>query len=81
VNDRKKAPYLRQQAIFFSGEIGLVEMVPVLENLIQRIGKSRNKPDRTISSERLHEEELLFTNAVIALEKLKSGPVELNSKK
>jgi hypothetical protein len=79
VNDRKKAPYLRQQAIFFSGELGLVEMVPVLENLILRIDKSRKKSDRTISSERLSEEEILYTKAVVALEKLKSGPVELNS--
>lgn len=80
VNDRKCAPYLRQQAVFFSGEIGLVEMVPVLENLIQRMEKSRRKPDRTLSYEQLQEEEELYIKAVVALDKMKSSPVEKTSK-
>jgi len=76
VNDRKNPPNLRRQAVFFSGEIGFVEMVPILENLIQRTEKSRKRSNRTLSSEQLHEEEELLIKAIVALDKMKSGPVE-----
>ena len=72
VNDRKKPPYLRRKAVYFSGEIGLVEMVPVLENLILRIEKNRTRPDRALSSSLKKEEEELYTEAVVALDKMKS---------
>jgi len=73
VNDRKNSSYLRQQAVYFGGEVGLVEMVPILENLILRIEKRRKKLGRALSAEQIQEEEELYATAVTALEKMKSS--------
>jgi hypothetical protein len=75
VNDRKLPSPIRRLAIYFSGEIGLQDMIPVLQNLFIRIEKSRKGPGRSLSRRRTSADEALASSAVVALAKLGSGPL------
>jgi hypothetical protein len=79
VNDRKKPPLQRQHAVYFGGEIGFVEMIPVLEKLIKRIENSRTRPKRALSSNLIIEKKNLYNKSVIALEKMNSEHAVGNS--
>ena len=73
VNDRKLPVSIRQQAIFFGGEAGFLELVPVFQNLIHRIGKNRERVGRNLADKLIKEEDLLYSSIVVALGKLNSG--------
>jgi hypothetical protein len=70
VNDRKQPISLRQQAIFFCGEIGILTSRPALQNLIQRVERSRNRIGAASERKKDRDDELLYPYAVSALEKL-----------
>ncbi len=73
VNDRKIPASIRQQAIFFGGRAGFLELILVFQNLIQRIEKSREKVGRNLSEKLLKEEGAIYSSAVVALGNLISG--------
>jgi hypothetical protein len=73
VNDRKIPASIRQQAIFLGGRAGFLELIPVFQNLIQRIEKSREKVGRNLSEKLLKEEGAIYSSAVVALGNLISG--------
>lgn len=73
VNDLKISASIRQQAIFLGGEAGFLELIPVFQNLVQRIEKRRNKAGRNLAEKLLKEEDLIYSSAVVALGKLISG--------
>jgi len=73
VNDRKIPASIRQVAIFLGGEAGFLELVPVFQNLIQRIEKSRERVGRDLAEKLLKEEDVIYSSAVVALGKLISG--------
>jgi len=70
VNDRKIPLSLRQQAAYFSGEIGFLETIPALQNLLHRIDKTRNNPERMTGRKKAAEEDMLYYFAAAALEKM-----------
>jgi hypothetical protein len=71
VNDRKQPVSLRQQAIFYCGEVGFLSSRPTLQNLIQRVEKARNRSGDVSERKKSRDEELLYPYAISALEKLK----------
>lgn len=72
VNDRKQQVILRQQAIFYCGEVGFLYTKPTLQNLVQRVEKARNRSGDVISErKKARDEEYLYPYAISALEKLK----------
>ena len=73
VNDRKIPTSIRQVAIFLGGEAGFLELVPVFQNLILRIEKSRERAGRDLAEKLLIEEDVIYSSAVVALGKLISG--------
>ena len=73
VNDRKIPASIRLQAIFFGGEAGFLELIPVFQNLVQKIEKSRDRAGRSLAENLLKEEDLIYSSAVIALGKLISS--------
>ena len=73
VNDRKIPASIRQVAIFLGGEAGFLELVPVFQNLILRIEKSRERAGRDLAEKLLIEEDVIYSSAVVALGKLISG--------
>jgi len=73
VNDRKIPNSIRLQAIFFGGEAGFLELVPVFRNLVQRIEKSRERARRKLAEKLLKEEDVIYSSAIVALGKLISG--------
>jgi len=72
VNDRKIPVSLRQQAVFFCGEVGYLSSRPTLQNLVQRVEKSRNRPEGGQERKKNRDEEFLYPFVISALEKLKS---------
>ncbi len=73
VNDRKIPASIRQAAIFFGGEAGFLELVPVFQNMVQKIEKSRVRAGRNLAGKLLKEEDIIYSSAVVALGKLISG--------
>ena len=72
VNDRKLPVSLRQQAVFFCGEVGYLSSRTTLQNLVQRVDKSRTRPGRGHDRKKSRDEEFLYPFVISALEKLKS---------
>lgn len=72
VNDRKLPVSLRQQAVFFCGEIGYLSSRTTLQNFVLRVDKSRNRPGGGHESKKSRDEEFLYPFVISALDKLKS---------
>jgi hypothetical protein len=73
VNDRKLPVEVRQQAIYFCGEVGFLSTETAIRNLIQRIGKEKARPG-LIPTRRKHlDEKRLLPFAVAALTKLEES--------
>ncbi len=72
VNDRKLPVSLRQQAVFFCGEIGYLSSRTTLQNFVQRVDKSRTRPGGGHERKKSRDEEFLYPFVISALEKLKS---------
>ena len=72
VNDRKLPVSLRQQAVFYCGEVGYLSSRTTLQNLVQRVDKSRTRPGRGHERKKSRDEEFLYPFVISALEKLKS---------
>lgn len=73
VNDRKLPVEIRQQALFYCGEIGFLTAATAIRNLIQRIEKGRKRPGPTASRRKHLDEESLFSFAAAALSKLEGS--------
>ncbi len=73
MNDRKISASIRQQAIFLGGEAGFLELIPVFQNLVQRIEKRKDRAGRNLVEKLLKEEDLIYSSAVVSLGKLISG--------
>ncbi len=73
VNDRKLPVEIRQQAIFYCGEVGFLSTSRVIKNLIQRIQKDNAKPGLIRTRRKHHNEEQLLPYAVAALGKLEGS--------
>lgn len=71
VNDRKIPVSMRQQAVFFCGEVGYLSTRPTLQNLVQRVDKSRSRPGGASDRKKSREDELLYPFVISALEKMK----------
>ena len=61
---------IRQNAIYFCGEVGFLESVSILRGLIQRVEKRNQKQRRTHVRKRAKDEEKLYPVAIVALDKL-----------
>jgi len=72
VNDRKLPVSVRQQAVFYCGEVGYLNSRPTLQNLVQRVDKSRTRPGGGHERKKSRDEEILYPFVISALEKLKS---------
>jgi hypothetical protein len=70
VSDRKVALQVRQQAVFFSGEIGFLSTIPAIKNLVNRIEKERDRTKRKSGRDLEQDLETLYLQAVAALSKL-----------
>ena len=70
VNDWKLPISIRQQAVFFCGESGYISSRPTLQNLIQRVEKTRKRPGGGSERKKNLEDEFLYPYVVSALEKL-----------
>ena len=70
VNDQKQPIAIRQTAIYFCGEVGFLESVSILRELIQRVEKRNQNQSRTHVRKRAKEEEQLYPYAIVALEKI-----------
>ena len=70
VNDWKLPISIRQQAVFYCGECGYLSSKPTLQNLIQRVEKTRNRPGGGSERKKNREDEFLYPYAVSALGKL-----------
>ena len=70
VNDRRLPVEIRQQAIHFSGEVGFLNTVSAIRNLIQRIEKNRAKSGLFKTRKKYLDEETLYPYALAALAKL-----------
>ncbi len=71
LNDWKLSASIRNLAIFYCGEVGYLSSRPALQNLAQRITKSRNRSREGNESKRMRDEEFLYPSVISALEKLK----------
>jgi hypothetical protein len=67
VNDRKQPVPIRQQAVIFCGELGLLESRIALKNLVRRVEKASKS---SASRKSRKDEEQLLTFALAALSKL-----------
>jgi hypothetical protein len=72
VNDRKLPVSVRQQAVFYCGEIGYLSSKPTLQNLVQRVDKARTRPGNGNERKKSRDEEFLYPFVISALEKLNS---------
>jgi len=72
VNDRKLTVSLRQQAVFFCGEVGYLSSRPTLHNLVQRVEKTRTRPGGGSDRKKSRDEEFLYPFVISALEKMKT---------
>ncbi|MCJ7716321.1 MAG: HEAT repeat domain-containing protein [Anaerolineales bacterium] len=72
LNDRKQPFPIRQQAIFFSGEVGYLETKQALQNFIHRVDKIKSKQGSSSELKKNLGEEKLYNFAVSALDKMKS---------
>ena len=72
LNDRKQSYQIRQQAIFFSGEVGFLETKLALQNFIQRVDKIKSNKDSNLRLNKNWDEEKLYNFVVAALDKLTS---------
>ena len=70
VNDRKLPVEIRQQALYFCGEVGYLSTAISIRNLIQRIEKDRTRAGLIKPGKKHLDEETLFPYAVTALGKL-----------
>lgn len=70
VNDRKLSVEIRQQALFYCGEVGFLSTATAIRNLVQRIEKNRKKAGMVASRKKHLDEEKLFQFALAALSKL-----------
>jgi len=70
VNDWKLPISIRQQAVFYCGEGGYLSSKPTLQNLIQRVEKTRNRPGGGSERKKNRDDEFLYPYVVSALEKL-----------
>ncbi len=70
VNDRKLPFSIRQQAVYYCGEMGYLETKIMLQNLIDRAEKNRTKTGRKVSRKKKRDEDSFYYYAVSALEKL-----------
>jgi len=73
VNDRKLPVEIRQQALYFCGEVGYLNTAISIRNLIQRIEKNRARSGLITPRKRQLDEERLFPYAVTALGKLEGS--------
>ncbi len=69
VNDRKQPVRIRQQAVYYCGQIGFLASREVLENLVRRVEKARDSSQRIRTR---NDEEELYPYALAALEKMSS---------
>jgi hypothetical protein len=72
VNDQKLPVSLRQQAVFYCGEVGYLSSRTTLQNFVQRVDKSRTRPGGGRERKKSRDEEFLYPFVISALEKLKS---------
>jgi len=72
VNDRKLPVSLRQQAVFYCGEVGYLSSKPTLQNLVDRVQKSRTRHGGGSERKKSRDEELLYPFVISALKKLNS---------
>ena len=72
VNDRKILVSLRQQAVFYCGEVGYLSSRPTLQNLVKRVDKSRNRRGGGQERKKSRDEDFLYPFVISALEKLES---------
>lgn len=70
VNNRKLPVDIRQQAVFFCGEIGFLDTAATLKNLVERIEKHRDRAGIKPGSRAKTDQEALYLQAVSALSKL-----------
>jgi len=70
LNDRKIPVEIRQQAIYFSGEVGFLSTAVSIRNLIQWIEKDRARAKAIPGRKKRVEQEYLYPLAVAALGKL-----------
>ena len=73
VNDRKLPVEIRQQAIFYCGEVGFLNSAIAIKNLIQRIQKNKARTGLIPSRKKHLDEEHLLPFAVAALGKLEGS--------
>ncbi len=72
VNDRKLPVSVRQQAVFYCGEVGYLSSKPTLQNLVHRVDKARTRPGYGSERKKSRDEEFLYPFVISALEKLNS---------
>ena len=72
VNDQKIPASIRQQAIYYCGEVGFLDTVPTLEGLIRRVEKRKIQADGSPRQKRAAIEEILYPFALTAVNKLTS---------
>jgi hypothetical protein len=73
VNDRKLPVEIREQALYFCGEVGYLNTKISIRNLIQRIEKDRTRAGLMTPRKKHLDEERLFPFAVTALGKLEGS--------
>ena len=73
VNDRKLPVEIRQQAIYFCGEVGFLNTVTAIKNLIRRAGKDKTKSGLNLTRKKHLDEGKLLPFAVAALNKLEGS--------
>ena len=72
VNDQKISVSIRQQAIFYCGEVGFLDTIPALEGLIKRVDKRKLQDDESPKKKRARSEKFLYPFALAAINKLNS---------
>lgn len=70
VNDRKLPLRVRQQAIYYCGEIGFLNTAAALQNLIKRLERDKAEADADFSPGERSDRDVLYMYAVSALGKL-----------
>lgn len=73
LNDRKLTVEIRQQALYFCGEVGFLTATTAIKNLIQRIEKNSLKPRLASPRKKQIDEERLYNFAQAALSKLEGS--------
>lgn len=73
VNDRKLPVEIRQQAIYFCGEVGFLNTATAIRNLIRRVGKDKAKSGLNLTRKKHQDEGKLLPYAVAALSKLEGS--------